>query len=111
MFDVVREMKGNYLGEFEQLVLLAVLRLEGEGYGVSVCQDIERRTGRAVGLGSVYATLDRLSRKGLVVHEVAVPTPVRGPAGRGTAGPLGKPVTGVPGGTTTGPGPGWYWPP
>ncbi len=71
-------MKGIFLGEFEQLVLLAILRLDGEGYGVSVRQDIEERTGRSVGLGSVYATLDRLSRKGLVVHEIAAPTPVRG---------------------------------
>ena len=67
-----------YLGEFEQLVLLAVLRLEGEGYGVTVRREIEERTGRRVGLGSVYATLDRLTQKGLLESQVADPTPVRG---------------------------------
>jgi DNA-binding PadR family transcriptional regulator len=53
------------LGEFELLVLLAVSRLEG-AYAVSVREEIEARTGRAVPRGSVYITLDRLTRKGML---------------------------------------------
>lgn len=52
------------LGEFELLVLLAVLRLEDDAYAVSVREEIEARTGRAAPRGSVYITLDRLTRKG-----------------------------------------------
>jgi DNA-binding PadR family transcriptional regulator len=53
-------------GEFEHIVLLAVARLRGDGYGMTVRREIERRTGRAVSIGAVYATLDRLERKGWV---------------------------------------------
>lgn len=70
--------KGDFLGEFEQVVLLAVARLEGEGYGVSVRREIERRTGRDVTVGSVYATLARLEAKGLLVSWEGDPTPRRG---------------------------------
>jgi PadR family transcriptional regulator PadR len=56
----------NYLGEFEQLVLLALLQLEGEGYGMQVRREIESRAGRQAAVGAVYATLDRLEQKGLV---------------------------------------------
>ena len=52
------------LGEFELLVLLAVLRLKGTAYAVSVRQEIEDQTGRPAPRGSVYITLDRLARKG-----------------------------------------------
>jgi PadR family transcriptional regulator, regulatory protein PadR len=52
------------LGEFELLVLLAVLRLDADAYAVSVREEIEARTGRAAPRGSVYITLDRLTRKG-----------------------------------------------
>ena len=58
--------KEPYLGEFEQVVLLAVARLEGEGYGVTIRREIERRTGRSASIGAVYATLDRLEAKGHV---------------------------------------------
>src|SRR5688572_15285236 len=54
------------LGEFELLVLLAVLRLKGDAYAVSVRDEIEARTGRPAPRGSVYITLDRLTRKGYV---------------------------------------------
>lgn len=59
------------LGEFELLVLLAVSRLEG-AYAVSVREEIEARTGRAVPRGSVYITLDRLTRKGLLREHAGV---------------------------------------
>ncbi len=66
------------MGEFEQLVLLAILRLEDEAYGMEVRAEIEARTGRDVSYGAVYTTLDRLERKGWVAHELGAPTPERG---------------------------------
>lgn len=70
--------KGDFLGEFEQVVLLAVARLGEEGYGVTVRREIEERTGREVSVGAVYATLDRLESKGLLRSWEGEPTPVRG---------------------------------
>ena len=66
------------LGELEQLVLLAIIRLGDDAYGVTVRREIERRAGRAVSLGSVYSTLMRLEEKGLVDSRVGEPTPERG---------------------------------
>ncbi len=60
------------LGEFELLVLLAVLRLKENAYAVSVREEIEARTGRPAPRGSVYITLDRLTRKGYL-HEAQSP--------------------------------------
>lgn len=70
--------KRDYLGEFEHIVLLAVLRLGKEAYGVTVRQEIEARTGREVSIGAVYATLDRLEGKGYVQSYAGDPTPERG---------------------------------
>jgi DNA-binding PadR family transcriptional regulator len=70
--------KGTHLGEFEQMVLLAVLREEGEGYGMSIRRELEERAGREVSIGAVYATLDRLEEKGLVRSRDGEATPVRG---------------------------------
>jgi len=58
--------RGDYLGEFEQIVLLAVARLGEDAYGMRIRREIDARTGRAVSIGGVYATLDRLEAKGLV---------------------------------------------
>ena len=58
--------KGDYLGEFELLVLLAVVRLNDDAYGMEVRREIEARAGRDASIGAVYATLDRLETKGLV---------------------------------------------
>ena len=58
--------RGDYLGEFEQIVLLAVARLGDDSYGMEIRREIEARTGRAVSIGAVYATLDRLETKGYV---------------------------------------------
>jgi PadR family transcriptional regulator, regulatory protein PadR len=58
--------KGDYLGEFEQLVLLALLRLGPDAYGMPVRREIEQRTGRPVAIGAVYATLERMEAKGWV---------------------------------------------
>jgi PadR family transcriptional regulator, regulatory protein PadR len=66
------------LGEFEQVVLLAVLRLDNEAYAVSIGDEILRCTGRAVSRGSIYITLDRLETKGYVKSRLGDPTPERG---------------------------------
>jgi len=66
------------LGEFEHVVLLAVLRLGDAAYAVAVRDEIERRTGRRVSRGSVYVTLDRLETKGFLQSRLADPTAVRG---------------------------------
>jgi PadR family transcriptional regulator, regulatory protein PadR len=70
--------KAIYLGEFELLVMLAVIRLGEGAYGVPIAREIERETGRDVAYGTVYATLDRLQTKGLVGSELGDPTPERG---------------------------------
>jgi PadR family transcriptional regulator, regulatory protein PadR len=68
----------DYLGEFEHIVILALLRLAGRAYGVTVRQEIEGRTGREVSIGAIYATLDRLETKGYVKSQFGEPTPERG---------------------------------
>jgi DNA-binding PadR family transcriptional regulator len=66
------------LGEFEQLVLLAIIRLEGEVYGVPIVEEIERRTSRSVSRAAVYVTLRRLEQKGLISSWMSEPTAERG---------------------------------
>jgi DNA-binding PadR family transcriptional regulator len=66
------------LGEFEHVVLLAVLRLGAEAYAVPILDEIERCTGRSISRGSVYITLDRLETKGYLRSRLADPTPERG---------------------------------
>ena len=67
-----------HLGELEQIVLLAVARLGDDGYGVSVRDEIRRRTGRRTGFSAVYAALARLEDKGLIRSRFGDPTPERG---------------------------------
>jgi len=66
------------LGDFEQLVLFGVLRLENEAYGAAIRQEIHARSGRDVSINAVYTTLDRLESKGLLRSWVGEPTPQRG---------------------------------
>jgi len=66
------------LGEFEQMVLLAIAQLTGEAYGVPIVEEIERRTGRSVSRAAVYVTLRRLEEKGFVSSWMGDPTPERG---------------------------------
>lgn len=70
------------LGEFEQMVLLAILHVgkltDGEAYGVPIVEEIERRTGRTVSRAAVYVTLRRLEKRGLVVSWMSEPTGERG---------------------------------
>ena len=69
---------GDGLGEFEQLVLLALVRLGDDAYGVTVHEQLERRAGRDVALGAVYKTLARLEAKRLVAARLGAPTAERG---------------------------------
>lgn len=71
-------MRRTYLGEFEEVVLLVVAILDGEGYGVTVSQAIEEHTGRIVAFGSVHNTLIRLEEKGFVRSELGGATTERG---------------------------------
>jgi len=68
----------EYLGEFEQIVLLAIVRLGQSAYGVPIRHEIEKRTGRHVSVGALYSTLDRLEGKGYVHSWFADATPLRG---------------------------------
>jgi DNA-binding PadR family transcriptional regulator len=70
--------RNAYLGEFELMVLLAVVRLGDEAYGVPISDELQTATGREASLGSVYAALERLARKGYVTSRLADPTPQRG---------------------------------
>lgn len=71
-------MKNSSLGEFEELVLLAVCILEGDAYGVTVKQEIEKHSGRSVLLGAVHITLYRLQDKGLLKSTLGGNTAKRG---------------------------------
>jgi len=64
----------TYLGEFEQLVLFAVLRLD-DASGIAIHDEIEARTGRDVSPGAIYTTLGRLEERGFVTSEVLAPEP------------------------------------
>lgn len=68
----------DYLGEFEHIVVLALLRLGDRAYGVTVRQEINLRIDRDVSIGAIYATLDRLEAKGYVKSHLGDPTPERG---------------------------------
>jgi DNA-binding PadR family transcriptional regulator len=66
------------LGEFEQIVLMAIVRLEEQAYGATIRREIEERTARRLSISAVYTTLDRLEQKGLVRSWTGDPTPQRG---------------------------------
>jgi len=69
---------GPSLGEFEQVVMLAILRLGDNAYGVTISAEITSCTGRVPAPGALYTTLDRLEDKGLVTSHLGDPTPQRG---------------------------------
>lgn len=69
---------GRTLGEFEQLILLALVRLEDDGYGVRIKEEIERRAGREIFIGAVYTALARLTKAGYVSARMGEPTAKRG---------------------------------
>lgn len=71
-------MKGERLGEFEEMVLLAVRGLHDDATGLAIQTVLEREAGRFVSLGAIYAALDRMTRKGFVESQLGAPTPTRG---------------------------------
>ena len=71
-------MKGTYLGEFEELVLLAVAVLYQKAYGISVMDEIANQTGRSLNISAVHAALKRLEEKGFVKSALGEPTAERG---------------------------------
>ena len=71
-------MSTVFLGEFEQMVLLATLQLGDEAYALSVIRELDRRVGRRVSRGALYKTLERLEEKGFVEWQVEEATPDRG---------------------------------
>ncbi len=71
-------MRKRDMSNFELMILLALIRLGDNAYGVPISREIEERTGREAALGSVYAALGRLEQKGLVVSELGEATPERG---------------------------------
>jgi len=79
LFTILEEMtKRDQLGNFELMVMLVLMRLGDDAYGVPICEELEKRTGRNVAVGSVYAALERLAGKGFVTSETGEPTPERG---------------------------------
>ena len=79
LFLIIEEMpKRSYLADFELMVMLALMRLGDDAYGVPISREIEQQSGREVSLGSVYATLERLEGRGLVSSCLGKPTAERG---------------------------------
>src|SRR5436190_471377 len=70
--------KREQLGNFELMVMLALIRIGENAYGVPISEELEKRTGRDVAIGSVYAALERLEDKGFVTPELGEATPERG---------------------------------
>jgi PadR family transcriptional regulator PadR len=70
--------ESNYLGEFELMVLLTIVRLKDDAYGVPLTRELAMARGREVSAGSVYAALERLEIKGLIASQLGESTPERG---------------------------------
>ena len=70
--------KVTFVGELEQMLLLAILRLGEDAHGMAVRNELESQTGRKVARGAAYITLDRLVRKGYLTTRLGDPTPERG---------------------------------
>lgn len=71
-------MKGTYLGEFEEIVLLTVAMLEDQAYGISVKLEVEKRTDRRINLSVIHSTLYRLEKKAYLSSALGEATQVRG---------------------------------
>jgi PadR family transcriptional regulator PadR len=69
---------GDNLGDFEQLVMLAVMRLDADAYGTSIREELKDRAEREVSPGAIFTTLERLESRGLVTSRYGEPTPERG---------------------------------
>src|SRR5690348_14426113 len=77
-YSVEQMPRGGLLGSLEHIVLLALIRLESNAYGMTVRREIEERTGRNISIGAVYTTLERLQAKGYVSSLIGEPTAERG---------------------------------
>lgn len=71
-------MSKDVLGDFEKMVLLAILQLGGESYGAPILEEIEARTGQTPSSGSLYVALRRMEKRGLLSSSFGDPTPERG---------------------------------
>jgi PadR family transcriptional regulator PadR len=71
-------MKRSSIGEFEEIVLLITASLEGDAYGVTITNEIERQTGRSAGFNTVHTTLQRLEEKGFILSKMGGATAERG---------------------------------
>lgn len=70
--------KRNTIGEFEEIVLIITATLEGDAYGVTITNELEKQTGRSVGFNTVHTTLQRLEEKGLIKSAMGGATAERG---------------------------------
>ena len=77
-YNAVKMTSPLNLGEFEQLILLAILRLRDEAYGVTIRAELADRADRHVAPGALYTALERLETKGLITSRMSDPTPQRG---------------------------------
>lgn len=78
IFIICDEMARRLLTDFELMIMLAILRVRDEAYGVPIAREIEQTAGRMVTLGAVYLALDRLQQNGLVGSELGEATAERG---------------------------------
>jgi PadR family transcriptional regulator PadR len=79
IFTIVEDMRRReHLGQMELMVLLAAICPAGDAYGVQICREISEKSGRDVALASVYAALERLEAKGLLISSLGDPTTERG---------------------------------
>ncbi len=78
MSDIQSDRRPGHPGEFEIVVMLAVLRLGPDAYGVTIREELERETSRTLSLGAIYKTLGRLEAKGFLHTRTSEPTAVRG---------------------------------
>lgn len=70
--------KEKFLGEFEQMLMLALLQLQDQAYGAQIRQLLDSKVSRAVAIGAIYSTLERLEKKGMVTSWLGESTPERG---------------------------------
>ncbi len=76
--EIIKLMNRNYLGEFEELILLAVAVLDGQAYGFALLHELTEKSGRQVRLNQVHSALQRLEEKGMVKSAFGEPTSERG---------------------------------
>ena len=77
-YKIAITMAREHLGRFEHLLLLAVVRLGDDAYGMTIRRELARHTGREISVGAIYTSLARLEAKGLVQSRLGDPTPERG---------------------------------